>query len=1018
MTSTTTLIPIAPAHNYVMSMKVNQTYTTINNTYYTPWSAQWQAYVAGVTFGGTVFNAQQSTAYAATYTFACNGTALSTAAGPWSFSVAFSAQDFLQCVPNPSTGIPSLTHVRRFIGNITVTTDHGNLTMTPAAGAAVQPYFKVGETGSATFSSAVTAFTIDGANALVEGADFLAETSDLQYMEEKWAESVDGTSASLTRTIYNAGTSPPTPNPNWTGTNTSAITNRVWQTSGSSRLGFYDSGGTVYFNQADTCYLITSINQQVTSRWYGSNAPIPNMPLTLQAPTGGLTLSGTTDANGLATVPMTTSGTSAISSQQFVVAGQTTGAFLKSIGMGDQDANIFADVAFDVGPVLQLNRTASTVIENGGGLANWRGVQDISSYVGCSSATTNANWVLSGSAGNGINALFPAASAASGHTYGLVMTPPNAGTRRAFRNYRFLKVRIYAATGTVAPTTLVTQLQLQIKAGYVWNLSNTITNYFNFPLTIQPGENVFDLDMSVGPDYSANASTGEDALATNYGDNRTSGQSWDQFGQWQVPDCHSVPSTFPSSVGSAYGVWTDYDVYYLGIVALTPGVQYTVELITAHDQTGSGQTPLRAISGYGGNSVNNKGIGVYANGRPVASMPFLWTDTISGVAQAVTPDIWASTFLTWIDEGENIWSSTSLNTSISSASHANYMSVDTVTETSITFRCKPRNYVNQGGTTFNILPGYNQTVSANLSILFEYGAVISGLLFNITRTYSITPDGTNATGSGHKVEAKISYTASSNPGSLPVPYTMQTAAADADGWFQFNGLVNALTGSSGSVTYIEPSIDCVDNPVAATTRQYYANDSTWTNIFVVSTLLLLQGGAVCVDSKRQWLHVGRGTAINTYQTTTGTLLFSSPAYAVSAWAKIKSDRRRGDLLMLAANSSAYVVYQSSDGGQTGNVVLTMTTSNALIVRDSARGSAYALYADSNKNVFFQASQDGGTTWAAAVAAMYSGAQLNGTLLDVCNDERRGSLELAITISSGTVVLESTDLCATWALKLS
>jgi hypothetical protein len=187
----------------------------------------------------------------------------------------------------------------------------------------------------------------------------------------------------------------------------------------------------------------------------------------------------------------------------------------------------------------------------------------------------------------------------------------------------------------------------------------------------------------------------------------------------------------------------------------------------------------------------------------------------------------------------------------------------------------------------------------------------------------------------------------------------------------------------------------------------------------------VSGMAIAVDGPRQWLHVGVMSMINTYGASSGALLFSSPAYPVDGWTRLRTDKRRSDLLMLGKSGSDYVVYQSQDGGMTGTGVLTVAATNALIERDSERGKAVALLQDGSGNITYQRSDDGGTTWGTAAACMLydaggmSSSALVATLLDCSQDPRRAAMNLTCTLAAGShVVLESRDVGATWEQKVA
>lgn len=76
--------------------------------------------------------------------------------------------------------------------------------------------------------------------------------------------------------------------------------------------------------------------------------------------------------------------------------------------------------------------------------------------------------------------------------------------------------------------------------------------------------------------------------------------------------------------------------------------------------------------------------------------------------------------------------------------------------------------------------------------------------------------------------------------------------------------------------------------------------------------------AVEVDSPRGWLHASDANVIRTYHLADWTQAQESGAWAaVTAFAKLRADSRRGVLWCLGSNGTAWRLYASYDGGMTG-----------------------------------------------------------------------------------------------------
>lgn len=177
-------------------------------------------------------------------------------------------------------------------------------------------------------------------------------------------------------------------------------------------------------------------------------------------------------------------------------------------------------------------------------------------------------------------------------------------------------------------------------------------------------------------------------------------------------------------------------------------------------------------------------------------------------------------------------------------------------------------------------------------------------------------------------------------------------------------------------------------------------------------------GCIECDGPRQWLHVGFAKRIRTYNLWGWAVLWESSDYAIDHWLRLRTDPRRGLLLMLSDDGGGTLgLWVSHDGGNTGTEVDTMTASSAAIEVDSER-AAYVLLWENGGNVQVQISGDGGATWSAAQNALYLGAAFSGTVVDMARDARRDVLLLALESGGAISIYGSQDLGLTWELVAS
>lgn len=160
---------------------------------------------------------------------------------------------------------------------------------------------------------------------------------------------------------------------------------------------------------------------------------------------------------------------------------------------------------------------------------------------------------------------------------------------------------------------------------------------------------------------------------------------------------------------------------------------------------------------------------------------------------------------------------------------------------------------------------------------------------------------------------------------------------------------------------------------------------------VCSDTLEGSAAAIEVDGPRQWVHVGGGQQIKTYDNAFNSLF--SGTFPVTTWRKLRADPRFGSLAALgwtAGVTPKYSVWLSTDGGQTANKISEVSATSSILERDSERNWLLWFTADGANLVSVQISLDGGQTYAAPVPVnLDTGGQLQAALLDSCQDCRSG-----------------------------
>ena len=136
------------------------------------------------------------------------------------------------------------------------------------------------------------------------------------------------------------------------------------------------------------------------------------------------------------------------------------------------------------------------------------------------------------------------------------------------------------------------------------------------------------------------------------------------------------------------------------------------------------------------------------------------------------------------------------------------------------------------------------------------------------------------------------------------------------------------------------------------------------------------------DPPRGWIHVARGLAIYTYARESGTgaglagfeEIFKGEELTVDTIHRLERITG-GRLLVLAQVESAYKLYQSGDGGQTIEELLTMTNAaSSLVGYDGVRNWLVVWWEDATTHqVKRRVSRDGGSSWESAQSCTWTPA---------------------------------------------
>ncbi|BDI33396.1 hypothetical protein CCAX7_54470 [Capsulimonas corticalis] len=414
--------------------------------------------------------------------------------------------------------------------------------------------------------------------------------------------------------------------------------------------------------------------------------------------------------------------------------------------------------------MLDISRAPSFSIDNGTTL--WKG-QAVS---GINNPAKAAAWQIQTIAG-AMQFSYPKSAVANGYTYSVQRDLfGDVARRRAFRCFRWMKVRIAASTATTI------RLTLQNDSGTLYSPGIA----YSWTITLGAGENTLDLDLVRGDQYPFHnyvdhqklrgtipAITRDPFYAT-----------FDQIGEHRIRSYSAGPDAD----------WIKAEARTLIIDQITPGVTYTLREITLHDRTDGKRTAQRADGGMmepGGSAsmtayekpaVQNV-LRVLANGRPIASIPASGDNGLSAAIPTFA-DL-AARWIDTLDQGAGIWNVTTLSPSASKIPLASMGTPTPVTEVDVAetgFIINAR----VSTQTFEFVAGFDVTVSAHVPVLFEFGTLVEGVVLDANTRSAL---------SGKSVGLGL--------GSPPA--IERTVTTDDDGYFALPGVRHPYSWNTGNI---------------------------------------------------------------------------------------------------------------------------------------------------------------------------------------------------------------------------
>lgn len=360
---------------------------------------------------------------------------------------------------------------------------------------------------------------------------------------------------------------------------------------------------------------------------------------------------------------------------------------------------------------------------------------------------------------DGLHLLWPAATAQPHFIYSAArafLPAGDGGRQRAFRNYRWLRLRLKASAPCqlsftlhswegVLPFNIDTSQPIEQPWTCSWGLS------------LQAGDNTFTLDLAGGdpfpwdiiyndgPEPRAGVVPGALRVANpridqaGGGPHPTYAPVYDQIGEW------TLRSFAPPNADAALDDWSRNDCWWLRLDGLTPGVEYVLEEVAAYDRNEAGRTTLRV----GGSAdpvplpgraaftnpfevLEAAAFRVLVNGRPALAVPadpFLGSPLDPTTALPMTLYHVSDLLARWqdrFDGGCGAWTVTTLRPDLAAALPAPAVQLIPATVTETGFQLEGR----VATPLFQVEPGFDVTVSPSIELRWEFGGQIEGLILD------------------------------------------------------------------------------------------------------------------------------------------------------------------------------------------------------------------------------------------------------------------------------------------------
>lgn len=368
--------------------------------------------------------------------------------------------------------------------------------------------------------------------------------------------------------------------------------------------------------------------------------------------------------------------------------------------------------------------------------------------------------------------------------------PLSAAQGQSMRQYRYLRVRLTASAAGSGQIHLYTD----------WHNSDSgatdppvSSRSLVAPISIAQGANTFEIDL-----VAIDKWTGDQYGPKPFGPyGAFYGQTRGQINgnkTWNV----ALPDARKGSAAEG-GLWDHHNPDWIAIERLTPGADYVIQEVTAHDLSGTGRTPFRVLGsampggggepistlfGFGYSTIANATVRVLANGRPVAYAPSSFRDVSQdvyaygpGSALLSTKILSAQDLMDrwqeYYDAGTGVWNLTTADPDLAALVPQMMMEPSSAGGAGFALdalACSP---------TLDVAPGFNVTVSPSVTLRLNLGGVVEGLLFD---------DTSRRGGQGKTIRSSIQNPPPGDAFSPPGPVTELVTTADADGYYALRDL--------------------------------------------------------------------------------------------------------------------------------------------------------------------------------------------------------------------------------------